>query len=180
VGVEVRGGAPDGAQAAPLLVATAFASQSYSPEYRPGAPDPGALVRLSRLGGGRGAIAAAASFDPSGLPAGHRRVLLTGWLLVLAALLWPADVALRRLALHGAAWRAIERARERVRPKARVRPAGAAGAGASAAAAPAVEPAPARRERRRRAEAPQAPATVQRLLLRKQGAKPPDDADPAP
>src|SRR5207244_363909 len=83
--------------------ATATANQSYSPEYRPGPTASAALSRLSRLAGGRGAIGPAQSFDVRGLPAGHGRVPLAGWLLLAAALLWPVDVALRRLALHGTA-----------------------------------------------------------------------------
>lgn len=102
VGVEVTGSRP-------LLSGTAIANHSYSPEYRPGAPEPEALERLSRLGGGRGAIRAAAAFDPTGLPPGRASVALTGWLLLAAALLWPVDVALRRLALHGAATKAASR-----------------------------------------------------------------------
>ena len=95
VGVSVT--SPSGAS----LSASALASQSYSPEYRPGPSEPHALERVSALSGGRGAIEAAAAFDPDGLPAGRGRVPLAGWFVVLAALLWPIDVALRRLSLHG-------------------------------------------------------------------------------
>jgi Mg-chelatase subunit ChlD len=165
VGVELRPGAGTGA-GTPLLVATAFASQSYSPEYRPSTPDRGALERLSRLGGGRGAIAASAAFDQAGLPAGRRHLPLAAWLLGLAALLWPVDVALRRLALHGAVARAATQVRERLTPAARLRHAGAAGA--PGPVAPPKEPSP-RKGRKAEVAAPAPPETVQRLLRRKRG-----------
>jgi Mg-chelatase subunit ChlD/uncharacterized membrane protein len=90
VGVALTGGA----------ALSGIAIQSYSPEYKPGPADAAGLVRLSRATGGRGAIKAAQAFDAAGLPAGRGRVALAGWLLLLAALAWPVDVALRRLALR--------------------------------------------------------------------------------
>ena len=170
VGVEVR----PADEGAPLLVATAFASQSYSPEYRPLTPDPDALTRLSRLGGGRGPIAASAAFDQEGLPAGRRRVPLATWLLGLAALLWPVDVALRRLALHGAVGRAAAHARERLSAAARLRPV-AEGTSPAPGAPPPGPPAPPPRRKGRPAPPSAPPATVRRLLERKQGAKQPED-----
>ena len=79
-----------------------IAIQSYSPEYRPGSSDAALLERVSRLSGGRGVIGAGDAFDKAGLVRGRGRIALAGWLLLLAALAWPVDVALRRLALHGA------------------------------------------------------------------------------
>lgn len=79
---------------------SALATQSYAPEYRPGPSDPAALVAVSRLSGGRGTIAPGRAFDASGLPQGRDRIELAGWLLLLAALLWPVDVALRRLTVR--------------------------------------------------------------------------------
>ncbi|HEV7864974.1 MAG TPA: glutamine amidotransferase, partial [Acidimicrobiia bacterium] len=93
VGVSVDG--PGGR----LASGVALASQSYSAEYRPEPAKPEELARLSELAGGRGAIEAPAAFDAESLRKGHGRRTLTGWLLLLAALLWPLDCALRRLNL---------------------------------------------------------------------------------
>jgi Mg-chelatase subunit ChlD len=97
VGVSVDG--PSGR----LASGVALASQSYSPEYRPGPAEPEELARLSQLSGGRGPIEAAAAFDTESLSKGQGRRTLTGWLLLLAALLWPLDCALRRLSLTAVA-----------------------------------------------------------------------------
>ena len=97
VGVSVDG--PTGR----LASGVALASQSYSPEYRPGPAEPEELARVSQLSGGRGAIEAAAAFDVDSLAKGQGRRTLTGWLLLLAALLWPLDCALRRLSLTSVA-----------------------------------------------------------------------------
>ena len=101
VGVSVDG--PSGR----LASGVALASQSYSPEYRPGPAEPEELARLSELAGGRGSIEAAAAFDTESLSKGHGRRTLTGWLLLLAALLWPLDCALRRLSFTAVAPRAL-------------------------------------------------------------------------
>jgi Mg-chelatase subunit ChlD len=78
-----------------------MANLSYSAEYAPGAPDPGLLLRVSELTGGRGEIEPGQAFDPEGLRSGRQRVPLARWLLVAAALLWPLAVALSRLVLRG-------------------------------------------------------------------------------
>jgi Mg-chelatase subunit ChlD len=96
VGVSVDG--PAGAVASGI----ALASQSYAPEYRPTPARPEELVRLSQLSGGRGEIKAGVAFDAESLRRGHGRRALAGWLLLLAALLWPVDCALRRLNFTGA------------------------------------------------------------------------------
>jgi Mg-chelatase subunit ChlD len=101
VGVSVDG--PSGR----LASGVALASQSYSPEYRPGPAQPEELARLSELSGGRGPIEAAAAFETDSLSKGHGRRTLTGWLLLLAALLWPLDCALRRLSFTAADPRAL-------------------------------------------------------------------------
>ena len=90
VGVSVDG--PGGR----LASGVALASQSYSPEYRPGPAEPEELARLSELSGGRGPIEAAAAFDVGSLEKGHGRRTLTGWLLVLAALSVAVDALPRR------------------------------------------------------------------------------------
>jgi hypothetical protein len=83
----------------PIDSAVTLASRSYSPEYQPGDTREDDLVRISRLSGGRGAIGPEQAFDAADLRAGVGRIPLAGWLLLAAALLWPVDVALRRLTL---------------------------------------------------------------------------------
>ena len=79
-----------------------------------GAVDPDALARVSTLAGGRGPIEPAAAFDGDGLPVGHGRVALAGWMLLAAALLWPLAVALSRVALHGSGVAALRSGRRRL------------------------------------------------------------------
>ena len=86
-----------------LLDASALATQSYSAEYRAGPSDAAQMQALSDRTGGRGAIDPAEAFVAAGLEVGHRRVPLSGWFLLAAAILWPAAVALGLLALHGSA-----------------------------------------------------------------------------
>ena len=109
VGVSVDG--PGGAVASGI----ALASQSYAPEYRPAPARPEELTRLSRLSSGRGAIEASAAFDRQSLADGHARRALAGWLLLLAALLWPLDCALRRLSFSAATLVAASRLLDGVR-----------------------------------------------------------------
>jgi Mg-chelatase subunit ChlD len=90
VGVEVAAGAASG-------TARALATQSYPPEYRPGAPDRALLTRLAESSGGRVDVAPERTFDAAGLRTGRVRHPLAGYLLLLAALLWPLEVAIRRL-----------------------------------------------------------------------------------
>jgi Mg-chelatase subunit ChlD len=81
-------------------VLSTVASRSFGAEYLPGEPDPELLVALSEATAGRGEITAAEAFDGADLPPGSKPFDL-GWLsLLLAALLWPVDVALRRVRLH--------------------------------------------------------------------------------
>jgi len=89
--------APDGTE----QVTSTLASQGYSPEYLPGEPDPALLTSLSTTTGGRGLIEPGQAFDAAGVPAGHQRIVLAGWLLLLAALAWPVAVAASRLARKG-------------------------------------------------------------------------------
>ncbi|HVE91876.1 MAG TPA: VWA domain-containing protein [Actinomycetota bacterium] len=93
VGVEVTSGDTT------VFSSVAIANRSYSPEYRPEDPDPGLLERVSKLSGGRGSIRASQAFQPQGLRPGRGSIPLSGWFLLLAALLWPLDVALRRLVI---------------------------------------------------------------------------------
>ena len=159
VGVSVTG--PGGET---LLSATTTAVQSYSAEYAVGSADPDALARVSALAGGRGPIEPAAAFDGAGLPVGHGRVALAGWMLLAAALLWPVAVALSRVALHGSGVAALQ-----VRPRAgwstRCR--------SRLPARPGVDrpPRPPRPPKKAAPPpaAPSRPPTIDRLLKRKRG-----------
>lgn len=69
--------------------------QPYAPEYLPVADGAGLLERVSAAGGGA-ALASLPALSPAA-PAGSAGALsLAPWLLLLAALLWPAEVAVRR------------------------------------------------------------------------------------
>jgi len=79
----------------PIL--TAIATRSFAAEYLPGPSDPDLMASISAATGGRGEIEAAQAFDPDGLESGISRMSFRWWFLLAAALLWPLDVALRRL-----------------------------------------------------------------------------------
>ncbi len=81
------------------VVLSAIAARSFAAEYLPGEADPALLDNISAATGGRGEIAPAQSFDGEDLEIGSSEFSLRWWLLGLAALLWPIDVALRRLRL---------------------------------------------------------------------------------
>ena len=81
------------------VVMSAVASRSFAAEFLPGEPDPELMAGISANTGGRGEITAAQAFDPEGLESGVTERTFRGLFLLLAALLWPVDVALRRLRL---------------------------------------------------------------------------------
>ncbi|HVF13393.1 MAG TPA: hypothetical protein VM942_02270, partial [Acidimicrobiales bacterium] len=168
VGVSVTG--PGGET---LLSATTTAVQSYSAEYAVGAADPDSLARVSALAGGRGSIAPADSFDGAGLPVGHGRFLLAGWMLLAAALLWPLAVALSRVALHGSGVAALRSGRRRLADEFRTR------VMVRLPARPGHDrpPPPPRPPRKAPppAPAPVPPPTIDRLLKRKRGEPGPTD-----
>jgi Mg-chelatase subunit ChlD len=76
------------------------AIRSYSPEYAPTADDAGLLATVAEAGEGRLAPEPATAFDPTGLQAGRTTTPLWTWLALLALLLLPLDVGLRRLRLE--------------------------------------------------------------------------------
>ncbi len=78
-------------------VLSTIASRSFAVEYLPGDPDSGLLAGISSATGGRGEITAEQAFDPEGLEPGVSKQRYRWWFLLVAALLWPLDVALRRL-----------------------------------------------------------------------------------
>ncbi len=156
VGVSVTG--PGGET---LLAATTTAVQSYSAEYAVGSVDPDALARVSALAGGRGFIEPAAAFDGTGLPVGHGRLALAGWMLLAAASLWPVAVALSRVALHGSGVAALQAGRRRLVDELKSR----------LPARPGVErpPRPKKPPPPPPPAAPVPPPTIDRLLKRKRG-----------
>ena len=80
-------------------IMSAIASRSFAAEYLPGDPDPDLMAGISAATGGRGEITPLQAFDPEGLVAGVSARSFRWWFLLAAALLWPLDVALRRLRL---------------------------------------------------------------------------------
>ena len=117
-------GQPENGGAGQSFAQTNGWTLSYSPEYRRIESDPDLLLRLATLTGGKLATAKPAdvflhnlkAISPSSLP-------LWPWLLLLAALLLPLDVASRRLILTRQDWaRFAETLRTRLtrRPKAPV------------------------------------------------------------
>lgn len=82
----------------PAVLST-LATRSFAAEYLPGEADTDFMTSISTATGGRGEISAAAAFDPEGLREGVTERQYQWWFLLVAALLWPIDVALRRLRL---------------------------------------------------------------------------------
>ncbi len=81
-----------------LWAGVGITSRSYPEEYAPRPVETDALTLLAEQTGGRVAPAPLDLFSPEGTTAGERRIDLTPWLLLLAALLWPIAVAISRLA----------------------------------------------------------------------------------
>ncbi|HVL82028.1 MAG TPA: VWA domain-containing protein [Actinomycetota bacterium] len=164
-----------GAQGQPVFAGTSLATRSYSAEYRPSGLGPQVLEAVASAGAGRVGPDPRQAFDPDDLPPGRGSVPIAGWLLLAAALLWPVDVALRRLVVGQAgpaAVAAAASARRRLPPIPRW-------SRRTTPAAPEREhPAPARPEEPATPPAvPERtpPPTVQRLLDRKRGVDPPRD-----
>ncbi len=105
----------------PVAQRTAGLVVPYSPEYRQRGQGEPLLRALARATGGSVVEAAVAAFAPTHLPASRAHPLWPS-LLLLAALLFPADVAVRRLRLTGADWRRLgEWARHRLAGRQAVR-----------------------------------------------------------
>ena len=79
---------------------TTTAIRSYSAEYAPTPDDAGVLDAIVATGAGRLAPEPATAFDAAGLEAGTTTTPLWTWLALLALLLLPIDVGLRRLRLE--------------------------------------------------------------------------------
>lgn len=95
--------------------ATTTAIRSYPAEYAAGDGDPDLLTRATAADTARLDPPAEQSFDTAGLPAGDARTPLWPWLLLLALVLTPIDVGLRRLRLERADLdRVLEPLRRRV------------------------------------------------------------------
>lgn len=85
----------------------------YSPEFASTGSDPAFMQRLAQVGGGQELSEPAAAFAPN-LPPSPGRLPLDQALLIAALLLWPLDIALRRLSLRPAeVAEALRRRRER-------------------------------------------------------------------
>jgi uncharacterized membrane protein len=83
---------------------------SYSPEYTSAGADEGLLREIARLTGGRAYAGDAAAVFAHDVAPRIAIAPLWPWLLVLALLLWPADIALRRLMVTRADLRALRQA----------------------------------------------------------------------
>ncbi len=81
------------------VVMSSIASRSFAAEFLPGDADSNLMTNLSASTGGRGQILPNQAFDHAELESGSSEFNLRWWFLGLAALLWPLDVALRRLRL---------------------------------------------------------------------------------
>ncbi|HYF75863.1 MAG TPA: glutamine amidotransferase [Symbiobacteriaceae bacterium] len=102
-----------GTQRQSVQLGETFLVAPYSPEFATGAVDPAFMQRLAKSGGGSVLDDPKAAFARN-LPMAPGRLPLDHALLVLALLLWPVDIAMRRLAitpLEVAA--ALKRRRER-------------------------------------------------------------------
>ncbi len=73
-------------------------SRSYPAEYAPRPVGRTELERLAAATGGRVDPPSGDLFDPAGTRPGSRRIDLTPWLLLIAALAWPIAVGVSRLA----------------------------------------------------------------------------------
>ncbi len=91
----------------PLAQRTSGLVVPYSPEYRRSGSGGTLLAELAQVTGGQVIESTAAVFAPTAHPA-QRTVPLWPSLLLLAALLFPFDVAARRLRLTASDWRRLE------------------------------------------------------------------------
>jgi uncharacterized membrane protein len=108
-----------------VLLGETFVVAPYSPEFATGVADPAFMQRLAKAGGGEEISDPKTAFARN-LPPAPGRLPLDHALLILALLLWPLDIAMRRLSVTAGelaeAWRRRREAR-------------AAGASATAAGA---------------------------------------------
>lgn len=81
------------------VVLSTLATRSFAAEYLPGESDTDLMASVSSATDGRGEIEASQAFDAEGLESGVTERHFRWWFLLIAALLWPLDVALRRLRL---------------------------------------------------------------------------------
>lgn len=96
-----------------VLLGETFLLVPYSPEFAVGSGDPGFMGRLARSGGGRELSDPTEAFATN-LPSYPGRLPLDRALLILGLLLWPLDIALRRLSVTPADLaQALRRRRER-------------------------------------------------------------------
>lgn len=95
---------------------------SYSPEYSLAPTSPRLLEDLAQVSGGRVGPPPAAVFEPSAQPVGSVQEIALP-LLWLALLLWPLDVAVRRLSLRRGDLGSLRAMRRRIARRAEAAPA---------------------------------------------------------
>jgi len=102
-----------GTQRQSTTLGETFVVVPYSPEFGSSGADPGFMERLAKAGGGKVLTDPSMAFARD-LPPAPGRLPLDQALLILALLLWPIDIAVRRLSLTPAeVGEAIRRRRER-------------------------------------------------------------------
>jgi len=94
--IHFSGKTDTGGESASIAETTGWAL-SYSPEYQRIDPNPDLLLRLSALANGQVASPLPADIFTHDLKATHASQPIAPWLLLIAALLLPFDVAVRRL-----------------------------------------------------------------------------------
>lgn len=72
--------------------------RTYSPEYQPGVSNQELLKEASAAAGGKLGITPADAFRAD-IPLGRRRIDVSRWLILASLLLFPLDIALRRLSV---------------------------------------------------------------------------------
>jgi uncharacterized membrane protein len=87
-----------GTQRQSVLLGETFIVAPYSPEFAAGSADPAFMQRLAKAGGGQEISDPQTAFARN-LPPAPGRLPLDQALLILALLLWPVDIAMRRLAV---------------------------------------------------------------------------------
>jgi Mg-chelatase subunit ChlD len=94
--IRLNGQSTDGNNGGGFSETTGWAL-SYSPEYRRIEPDPDLLLRLSAITGGRVASPNPADVFSHDLKSSRASRPIWQWLILLAAILFPFDIAVRRL-----------------------------------------------------------------------------------
>jgi hypothetical protein len=112
-------GQPPTSEETPIAITSGWV-YAYSAEYRQLEADPDALYRISLAGGGKVADSDPASAFEHNLPAAGASRPLWKWLLLVATLLLPVDIGIRRLVIQMSdlqrGWNAVASQFKRVKP----------------------------------------------------------------